>query len=160
MTTHRTFSSGRSERHPHAQDVDKVALYLIGDRKSSDFYNGLLDWVLVSFQFHVTVLPNRVSCPRIASLGLSEASGIDHCPLVEPARELQMGVARENNIRSRAGLLAAFLPRRNPAVGTRRGGPMEWRGKGRTPGRLLDGMRELEGPEETACPPAESTEEV
>jgi hypothetical protein len=34
MTTHHTFSLGRSGHHARAQDVDKVALYLIGDRKS------------------------------------------------------------------------------------------------------------------------------
>jgi len=34
MTTHRTFSLGRSGHRARAQDVDKVALYLIGDRKS------------------------------------------------------------------------------------------------------------------------------
>jgi hypothetical protein len=108
-----TAPKGRqSGHHPGAQDVDKVALYLIGERKSQDFYDGLLNGILVGFQFHVTVLPNRVSCPRIASLGLSEAAGIDHRPLVEPPRELQMGVARENNIRSRAGLLVAFSQRR------------------------------------------------
>src|SRR5258708_10607044 len=101
----------QSGHHPGAQDVDKVALYLIGERKSQDFFDGLLNGILVSFQVHVTVLPNRVSCPRIASLGLSEASRIDHRPLVEPPRELQMGVAHENNIRSPAGLLVAFPPR-------------------------------------------------
>ena len=98
MKTHRTFSSGRSGHCPRAQHVDEIALYFIGNRKREDFFDGLLDRILVSPQFHVTVLPNRVSCPRIASLGLSEASRIDHRPLDEPARELQMGVARENNL--------------------------------------------------------------
>jgi hypothetical protein len=34
MKKHHTFSSGRSWHHSRAQDVNKVALYLIGDGKS------------------------------------------------------------------------------------------------------------------------------
>jgi hypothetical protein len=76
--------------------VDEVAFCLIGDRQGEDFFDGLLDGIHKSPQFDVTALPNGVSCPRISSLGLPEASRIDHRPLAEAARELQMGVTGEN----------------------------------------------------------------
>jgi hypothetical protein len=76
--------------------VDEVAFCLIGDRKGEDFFHRLFHGIHKGPQLDVTALPNGVSCPRISSLGLPEASQIDHCPLAEAAHELQMGVTGEN----------------------------------------------------------------